>query len=208
MKQWNKIFKQYGKSYISTQDDLPRIVKFFRKNNVKRILDLGCGSGGHIVYLAKQDFEVYGIDIAEEGIKVAKKWLKENELAASLNIASIYEKLPYRDNFFDAIISIRVIHHAGINDIRKLINEMKRILKPKGLIFVTVRKPRKKISQRNGSKFKMIAPRTCVLLEGDEKGVVHYLFNKELLIKEFKDFKFHDFWINHGYYCLLGELKE
>jgi ubiquinone/menaquinone biosynthesis C-methylase UbiE len=211
MSQWNRIFKQYGKSFISSPENIPRILKFLRKNNVKRVLDLGCGTGGDVVYLAKQGFEVYGIDVAKEAVRVAKESLKAKKLKANLKVGSIYEELPYEDDFFDAAISIRVIHHAGIKDIRKLIKEIKRILKPKGLIFVTVRK---KIPQRSRCKFKVIAPRTYVPLEGNEKGVVHYLFNKELLIKAFKDFKVKDFWIDLGtkswerYYCLLGELKK
>jgi len=196
---------------FSTQDNMPKIIEFFRKNNVKMVLDLGCGTGGHMVCLVKHGFKVYGIDISEEGIKVAKKLLEENNLKADLKVGSVYKKLPYKDNFFDAIISIRVIHHAGIKDIRKLINEIKRILKPNVLIFITVRK---KIPERNRLRFKLIDPRTYVPIEGDEKGVVHYLFNKELLIREFRGFKIHGFWIDYGkkdwelYYCLLGELKN
>jgi ubiquinone/menaquinone biosynthesis C-methylase UbiE len=211
MKQWNKIFRQYGRSYISSQKNMPKIAEFFRKNDVKRVLDLGCGTGRHMLYLARRGFEVYGIDVAKEGIKIARQCLKDSKIRANLKVGSIYEKLPYQDNFFDAVISIRVIHHAGIKDIKKLIREIKRILKPKGLIFVTVRK---KISQKSRLKFKAIAPRTYVPMEGDEKGVIHYLFNKELLMKEFQDFKIHDFWIDLGsqswerYYCLLGELKK
>ena len=108
-------------------------------------------------------------------------------------------------------VSIRVIHHARIQDIRKLIKEIKRILKPKGLIFITVRK---KTPQNSRLKFKTKAPRTYIPVEGDEKEVIHYLFNKKLLIKGFKDFKIYDLWIDYGkkdwecYYCLLGELKK
>ena len=211
MKQWNRIFKQYEKSFISSPDNIPRILKFLRRKNVRRVLDLGCGAGGDVVYLAKQGFEVYGIDVAKEAVRVAKESLKENRLKANLEVGSIYKELPYDDDFFDAVISIRVIHHAGIKDIQRLITEIKRISKPGGLIFVTVRK---KIPQRSRCRFKVLAPRTYAPLEGDEKGVTHYLFNKELLIKAFKDFKVKDFWIDLGtkswerYYCLLGELKK
>lgn len=208
-KQWDKIFKQYGKVFTKPQTDIPKIIKLFKKRGVKRVLDLGCGSGRHIVYLAKHSFEVYGIDISEHGIKIAKEWLKKEKVKANLKIGSIYKKLPYKDNFFDAIISIQVIHHARIKIIRKVIKEIKRILKPGGLIFVTVRK---KGQKKGRAKYKIIESRIYIPIEGGEKGLIHYLFNKELLKKEFKDFKLYDIWLEshkeHYHYCLLGELKN
>ncbi len=211
MKQWNKIFKKKGRSYTSPQNNMPKIVKIFKDYNVKKILDLGCGAGGNLVYLAKRGFEVYGIDIAKEGIKVAKDWLKENNLHANLKVGNVYKKLSYKDNFFDAVISVRVLHHARIEDIRRAIKNVERVLKPNGLIFITVRK---KIAKKDRLKFKLMASRTYAPIEGDEKGVIHYLFNKELLRKEFKNFKIHNLWLDYGkkkweyYYCLLGELKS
>lgn len=139
-KQWDKIFKESGKVFIKPQEDIPKIAKLFKKKDVRKILDLGCGSGRHLVYLARQGFDVFGIDIARHGIKIAKDWLRKENLKANLKIGDIYKPLPYKNDFFDAIISTNTLHHAKIEKIRKLIKEMERILKPSGLIFVTVRK--------------------------------------------------------------------
>ncbi|MEM5790534.1 MAG: hypothetical protein QXP77_00545 [Candidatus Aenigmatarchaeota archaeon] len=40
-------------------------------------------------------------------------------------------------------------------------------------------------------KIKIIAPRTYVPLDGREKGLIHFWFNKTLLRKEFRNFKIH-----------------
>jgi SAM-dependent methyltransferase len=125
-KQWDKIFKQYGRVFTEPHEDIPKIVKLFKKKGVKRVLDLGCGSGRHLVYLARHGFEVYGIDISETGIKLSKEWLKEENLKANLKIGDIYKKLPYSNNFFDAIISVQVLHHNRIEKIRKAIKEIER----------------------------------------------------------------------------------
>jgi len=106
----------------------------------------------------------------------------------------------------------KATHHAKIEKIRKLIKEMERILKLGGLIFVTVRKHRskKEIPKEKLWKIKFIAPRTFIPLSHEEKGLIHYLFNKKLLRKEFKNFKIYDIWFEshktHYHYCLLGEL--
>lgn len=120
MKQWNKIYKQY-KSYGAPLGYLSEFIKLFGKQNSKKVLDLGCGSGKHAVYLAKQNFNVWGIDASIEAIKIARKELKRNKVRADLKIGSIYHKLPYNSNFFDAIISLRVINHGKIKQIRNII---------------------------------------------------------------------------------------
>jgi len=202
---WNEI---YGREVTSesTQEDMPMIADTFRRYNVRKLLDLGCGSGRYTAYLAKKGFATYGIDISDEAIRIARSRLEKEGLHAELRVGSIYRKLPYKDNFFDAIVCIQTLHHARIGDIQKAIDEMGRVLKPSGLAFVTVRK---RIPRSNRLAFQDIAPRTYIPTEGRENGLVHYLFNKALLREAFDDFKVSDIWVDKkNYYCLLGELKS
>lgn len=202
---WDKIFRE-EKVLFPIQEDMPRIVKIFKKHEVKKVLDLGCGSGKHTIYLAEQGFKVYGIDISTEGLKKTKQRLKERNLKAKLRTSSIYKKLPYENNFFDAIVCIRTINHARIETTQRAIKEIERVLKPEGLIFVTTRKRRSKKRRR---PFKVIAPYTYIPLAGREKGLVHYLFTKNSLKKEFRAFK-SEIWLDdkEDYYCLLGTLRK
>ncbi|MEI7424976.1 MAG: class I SAM-dependent methyltransferase [Candidatus Staskawiczbacteria bacterium] len=226
MKQWNEIFKEKGRVFLEPQEDIPKIVKLFKKKGIKKVLDLGCGSGRHTVYLAKNGFDVYGIDISPIGIKLTKDWLKKEKVQATLKLGPIYKKLPYKDNFFDAIVSTSTINHAKIEDIRKLIRDIQRILKTGGLIFMTVmQKTRLRNWHINSIKteishdkdgsilkvdYKVIGPRIYVPLQGGEKGLVHYIFNKTIVRKEFKNFKILDIWLslNKHHDCFLAELKN
>lgn len=221
-KQWDKIFKKCGKVFTKPQENISKITKLFKKKGVKKVLDLGCGSGINLVYLAKHGFEVYGIDNSPTAIKIAKNWIKEKSLKADLKINNIYKRLPYKDNLFDAVISIKTIHHARIKNIRKATKEIERVLKPGGLLFITVRRRRfnKKTwskyiidekYEKRITKYKVLASsRAYIPLEGGEKGLIHYLFNKKLLKKEFRNFKIYDIWVESDkrHYCLLGELKS
>lgn len=215
MKQWDQIFKTEGKVFTKIQEDMPNVLKILKQTKAQKVLDLGCGSGRHLVYLAKNGLDVYGFDIAEIGIEVAKKWLKENSLIADFKIGSIYEKLPYQDNFFDALISTQAINHGLICDIRECIKEIEKVLKPNGLVFITVRKrstrnwEKGKIIERHGNQkvnYKVIAPRTYVPTEGGEKDLPHFLFNKEIIKKEFNHFKIKEIWSDSSkqHYCFIG----
>jgi len=220
MKQWNQIFKTHGKVFLKSQENISRIASVFKKNKVKRILDLGCGSGRHTVYLARKGFELHGFDIAEEGIKIAEEWLKKEGLRAGFKTGSIYEKLPYKDNFFDAVISTNAIHHGNIEEIRTAVKEVERVLRPEGFIFITVRKRKFRKFYKKGTviekygkqktRYKITAPRTYIPMEGGEKGLPHYLFNKEIIQTEFKHFKIQDIWTDNAkrHYCFLARLRR
>jgi len=222
-KQWDKIFKKYGKVFIKPQENIPRVVRILKKEKIKRVLDLGCGSGRHLVYLAKQGFDVYGIDISETGIGIAKDWLRKEKLKANLKIGDIYKKLPYKDNFFEGIICTNVLHHNKIEKIRKLIKEIERVLAPMGLIYIVVRKEtgvknweknkivihRYKVKDKiKEVKYKIIGPRMYTPIEGGEKGLVHFCFTEKLIRKEFKNFRILEILFDRGHYYFLGKLKS
>jgi len=53
---WDEIFKQAGKFFTDPHEDMPLMVRWLKEDNAKTILDLGSGSGRHVVYLAKNGF--------------------------------------------------------------------------------------------------------------------------------------------------------
>ena len=94
---------------------------------------------------------------------------------------------------------------------------------PKETIGFFWRMKKAKLIKRNKkmTKSKWIDNRTYIPLEGKEKGVTHYLFNKNILRKEFRNFKIHTIWIEprneeekkkrkswESYYCLLAEKQS
>jgi len=143
MLQWDKIYKKEGKKYryyniFKPYEDISKILTIFKKQKVKRILDLGCGAGRNLVYLLEKGFDVYGIDCAPEGLKIIKKRLQKEKRKCSLKLGNVFNKLPYENNFFDAVISVQVLQHGKVNEIKGEIKEIERVLKPEGLIFITL----------------------------------------------------------------------
>lgn len=107
---------------------------FIEAINVEnRILDLGCGYGRVLSYLENNGFRnLVGVDISEELLMSAKKVCQYS----NLKVGS-FESIPCRDNEVDIIFLMAVISNC-ITKVqeRKMINEINRVLKPKGIIFL------------------------------------------------------------------------
>ena len=203
---WNEIFKHQGKVFREPHEDMPRVEKLLREHGASTVLDLGCGTGRHVVYLAERGFSVYGLDNSPEGLRVARQWLEEEELDADLRLHNMTETLPYGDGFFDALISVQVIHHADIATIGRIVQEIVRVLKSGGILFVTVPQLRdgKPYSWR-GIEYEEIEPHTFLPLTGPEHGLLHHYFTPETCREEFSDVEIVDLHadsVNH--HCVLG----
>lgn len=215
MNQWNRIYKEEGKEYeyyniLEPHEDLIKVVKWFRKQKVKHVLDLGCGAGRNLIPLAEKGFSLSGLDLAPEGFKFIKDSLKEKNLKADLKVGSIYEKLPYKKDSFDAIVSVQVLQHGTEKQISKAIVEMKRVLRPGGLVFITLcgRLSNGKVRLFLVKTAKKIAPNTYKPTQGNEKGLTHFMYNKVRIAKHFKDFEMLESWKDsRDYYCFVGRLK-
>ena len=216
MLQWNKIYKKEGVKYkyyniFKSHENMPDVLVFFKKKGVKRVLDLGCGAGKNLIYLSKKGFDMYGIDCAPEGLKIIKERLKKEKTICSLELGNIFNKLPYKDNFFDAIISVQVLQHGKVNEIKKAIKEIERVLKAKGLIFITLsgRISKGKVRDYLIKTAKKIAPRTYVPTKGNEDGLTHFIYNKKLIKKHYYNFKILKIWKDsRDYYCFIAQNKN
>ena len=206
---WDFIYKQHGALKQEPHEDMPQVVSLFQQRGVKTVLDVGCGAGRHIVYLAGHGFQVSGLDSSGEAIKMTREALKKVNLSAELVVASMYEKLPYPDGCFDAIVCTSALNHATIDDIRRAIKEMERVLVPEGMIFLVVSGGRKLFNSKRQAKYaEIIDERTLKPKTGREVGVIHYMFNKEILLREFRYFKVIDCHVDSTRnYCLLGILN-
>lgn len=195
MDSWDSIFKEKGKVFTAPHPDMKEVVDFLKQMNSPRVLDLGCGTGRHLVHLAAEGFEVYGLDAAPEGIKIARKWLEERNLNGNLVIHRMEEGFPYQDSFFDAIISIQAMHHNNLEKIKFIVQEIERVLKPGGLIFITV--PKLELFQKkNQWGLKEIEKGTYIPLSGPEKGLFHHYFTVLEIYDLFKGFEIKKIYID------------
>jgi len=110
----------------------------FRRHKINRVLDLGCGAGRHCVYLAENDFDVVGVDVSKSALRMAKEWVRRENLKNATFVQASMTDIPFCDSQFDGVISVSVIHHALKRDIVKAVDEIFRILKKKGLFLANL----------------------------------------------------------------------
>jgi ubiquinone/menaquinone biosynthesis C-methylase UbiE len=157
MPTWNELFTQEEYRWKNPHEQVVAFVPMLKARNAKRVLDLGCGAGRHTVDLAREGFQVCGIDISENGLAHTREWLTRENLSAELKRGDI-EQIPYPDNFFDAVISVYVIYHKTLAGMQNVIAEIDRVLKPGGLALISLQSKRgyryrfgEEISKRNES---------------------------------------------------------
>jgi SAM-dependent methyltransferase len=97
-----------------------------------RVLDDGCGAGYGSMILARNGFEVVGIDIDSHAIAHCQK-------TCSSPLASFRQqdsaKLSFLDASFDGVVSFEVIEH--IQEYRQYLAEAQRVLRPGGLLIIS-----------------------------------------------------------------------
>lgn len=93
------------------------------------ILDAGCGTGGNSAHLRGYGW-VTGIDVAEEALCLARR-----RPGLALARASV-ERLPFRDQAFDLVLSNDVLCHLQVADDRLAAAEFARVLRPGGVLYV------------------------------------------------------------------------
>lgn len=110
---------------------------FDNKQN-KKVLDFACGTAWHSEFLNKIGYDVYGIDIDDNVIKVAKNRYKED---SRIDVSRMHffvmdgHHLKFEDNFFGHVFCFDSLHH--MKDYYEVFSEIHRVLEPEGkAIFI------------------------------------------------------------------------
>ena len=94
-----------------------------------KFLDVGCASGSHLYRLRSWGWKSYGVEPSEKGVRMARE-MGLNVFHGELADAR------FPDSFFDVVQLKDVLEH--LVDPHAVMNEIRRILKPDGLVYITL----------------------------------------------------------------------
>jgi len=102
-----------------------------------RILNVGCFNGAlEYYYLQGKVEDFQGIDVNEEAIRLARDWCSRALGSPDHFKVAGAEEIPYPDESFDKVLCLDVFEH--VNDEKKTVSEIYRILKPGGVLVLSV----------------------------------------------------------------------
>lgn len=142
--------KRWDKNYLDwIKGDLAEYLKDYRENYLKDTLDpiknllskkgifceIGCGPGINGAEMAKRGFQIVGIDLSLEGLKLAQNLYNQEKVKGLLVCGDIL-KMPFKGSSFDLIYGGGVLEH--FKDTSLAVKQLHRVLKENGHVFLTI----------------------------------------------------------------------
>ena len=99
------------------------------------VLDVGCGTGEHVLYLAQRGHEAWGIDLAPLAIDVAKNKASERQIQATFLVADVFD-LGSLGRTFDTIIDSGLLHVFTPDQRPRFVASLTHAIAPGGTYFM------------------------------------------------------------------------
>lgn len=136
---WNIHYKK-NKSVLSYPDEnLVRLVaaEMEKRKNPHDIsaVDIGCGSGRHMALLKESGIaDVYGTDYSLNALNICR------DAGFPFVINCDNRNLPFSDETFDIAVAWGSLHYTTKDEMRAMLEEVRRIMKSGGSLFATLRR--------------------------------------------------------------------
>lgn len=133
---YDKVAKDYAKvnAYFSEVEScIDKFMSYLKKTGGQKILDVGCGHGRDIKYLASEGYIASGIDLSKEFIKLSKK-LNPKSTILQMDM----RHLIFDDSSFDGIIANASVLHIPKKELPMALEGFARILKDGGYLMISI----------------------------------------------------------------------
>ena len=120
---------EHSKHEIIWISKIRKLLKYKRRG---KLLDVGCAFGYFALHAQKRGFDVYGIDISSYAIKKSHELFDKSKFF----VWDVSKKLPFKNNFFDAVTAFDVIEH--VKNYKKAIKNIFKVLKKDGIFLLYI----------------------------------------------------------------------
>ena len=132
---WAEVYDHDGNPLQALEEPLIRAA--FGDVSGLRVLDLGCGTGRHALWLAGRGAAVTAIDFSAGMLAEARR--KPAAEAVKFLAHDLHERLPLNDANFDLVVSGLVLEH--LRELGGFFAEARRVLRPHGRAVVSAMHP-------------------------------------------------------------------
>lgn len=164
----------YLKQYYQKQDP---IIDFLKQHKVHSVCDAACGFGSYSLMLFSNGFEVQGFDIAPTSVAITQKLLQEYGVSsAKYKVADVLDT-GYHETF-DAVTARSVLDHMYVEQAKKGLAELFRIVKDGGFLVVSFDRMEE---EDKGFPHEVTQDGSFLYTKGKRNGMVmHYYSQAEL----------------------------
>jgi SAM-dependent methyltransferase len=138
---WNNVYKSDSTFFGEEPSNFALLCfNHMKINNIKKVLELGAGHGRDSIFLASNGLEVEALDYSAIAVELLDKITKEKRLPIKPQFFDVKHQLTYPDSYFDAAYSHMLFNmRFSLEELHFIFSEIKRVLKPKGFNFFSVR---------------------------------------------------------------------
>ena len=134
---WKKLYAgEYPRGFLII-DTLRRYAPDFQVKG-SDVLDVGCGDAGALIAFAEQGARCAGIECFDTSLERGSLRAADHGVTVDLR-KGVAESIPYPDSSFDLVMLDNVLEH--VNDRPLTLREVRRVLKPGGLLYMVTPKP-------------------------------------------------------------------
>jgi SAM-dependent methyltransferase len=105
---------------------------------MRAVLDLGCGSGGHLLPLARRGYDLVGVDLSPSMLRIARRKVAETSVATELHQGDA--RSVRLDRTFDAVLLMFAVlgYQRANDDVLATLRTVRAHLRPGGMLFFDV----------------------------------------------------------------------
>lgn len=135
---WERIWREQGPRWEleQPQTEVVALVARLKSEGRRKVHDLGCGLGRHLLLLADEGFQASGSDISPQAVATSQRRLEEAGLSAAVT-RCLMTAIPEEGGSLDCVIAWHVVYHSTVDGMLRTLRSVRDKLKPGGYFFGT-----------------------------------------------------------------------